>query len=208
MAVPGFRQWQRSNHARTALWAALDLESSSQAFRPLAHPDRAAHDAGDIVRLWELDAQSGAFRREYAYPLDPPASFQRDCAAGPVARNDIKISELCCLPDGSLLVLERVTLSTHIHRIRPDVAQALPPAYVEPAHRPTLEQVGQSGAAAAGIALLHKEPVFSTDAHPEIGGDLEGMLWLDDGSLLLANDNDYGIEGAATRFWLAVGPLS
>ena len=170
---------------------------------PLAHPDRAAHDAGDLVRIWALDPQSGRLICEYAYPLDPPASFIRDCAAGSVSRSDVKVSELTALSDGSLLVLERVTHSTHIYRVRPTAAHALHPCWGNPLHRPTLEQVGQAGCSEAGIVLLEKELVLSTDIAQDICGDLEGMVALDPHTLLFASDNDYGIEGAATQFWRA-----
>ena len=168
---------------------------------PLAHPDRGAHDGGDLVRIWALDPQTGGFICEYAYPLDPPSSFIRDCAAGPVAPSDVKVSELTVLPDGSLLVLERVTQSTHIYRIRPMAAYALQRHWCDPSHRPTLEQVGQAGCGEAGIVPLAKELVFSTDAHSKISGDLEGMVAIEADTLLLASDNDYGIDGASTHFW-------
>ena len=125
----------------------------------------------------------------------------RDCEAGSVTKSDVKVSELVSLPDGSLLVLERVTLSTHIYRVRPESALAAPTCFLDPEHRPTLEQIGQAGAKAANIPLLSKQLVVSTDDHPEICGDLEGMIVLDDDSMLLANDSDYGIEGAVTQFW-------
>ncbi len=173
---------------------------------PLAHPDRDAHENGDVIRIWALDPATGAFRAEFIYPLDSPQTFVRDRAAGPVAKSDVKVSELACLPDGSLLVLERVTLSTHIYRVRPGGGVAAPACFLDPRHRPTVEQIGQAGAKAAGMPLLDKELVVSTDADGEICGDLEGMLVLDDGSMLLVNDSDYGIEGAVTQFWRISAP--
>ena len=177
---------------------------------PLAHPDRGAHDVGDLVRIWALDPQTGGLICECAYPLDPPSSFIRDCAAGPVAPSDVKVSELTALPDGSLLVLERVTQSTHIYQIRPMADYTLQPPWCDQSHRPTLEQVGQAGCGEAGIVLLTKELVLSTDALSEISGDLEGMVAIDADTLLLASDNDYGIDGASTQFWrisLPPGPI-
>lgn len=168
---------------------------------PLSHPDRAAHEQSDLVRLWALDPETAQLRGEYAYPLGPPEGFQRDCAAGPVSRNDIKVSELTMLDDGSLLVLERVTLSTHIYRVRPGPDTLLPPAWSEPARRPTLEQAGSAGA-----PVLVKQLVFSTDDHPEIGADLEGLIMLDPRTMLLASDSDYGTEGAETEFWRVTFP--
>ena len=175
---------------------------------PLSHPDRAAHQQSDLVRLWALDALTGTLLAEYAYPLGPPAGFRRDCAEGLVRRDDIKVSELTLLGDGSLLVLERVTQSTHIYRVTPGSDNALPAAWSDPARRPTLEQLGADGAAAERVPLLEKQLILSTDDHPEIGCDLEGMIVLAPGTLLLASDSDYGTEGAVTGFWRVTFPTA
>ena len=194
-ALPALAAARKLNRGFEALATSPDGATLYAAFQsPLAHPDRAAHDAGDVLRIWALDAESAAFQAEYAYPLDPPESFRRDCAEGPVAKSDVKVSELAALEDGSLLVLERVTLSTHIYRVI--LGEALPTQFLDPAHRPTLEQLGQGG-----VTLLPKVRVFSSDDHPEVCGDLEGLIMLEDGSLLLSNDSDYGTEGAVTQFW-------
>jgi Esterase-like activity of phytase len=168
---------------------------------PLSHPDRAAHEQSDLVRLWALDAEAGMLLAEYAYPLGPPEGFQRDCAEGNVKRDDIKVSELTLLRDGSLLVLERVTQSTHIYRVQPDVRSVLPSLWGDSSRRPTLEQLGAAGAIAASARLLEKQLILSTDDHPEVGCDLEGMIVLAPDTLLLASDSDYGTEGAVTGFW-------
>lgn len=168
---------------------------------PLSHPDRAAHEGSDVVRIWALDPASGALLREYAYPLDPPEAFRRDCAAGPVRRDDVKVSELAMLDDGSLLVLERVTLSTTIYRVVPSSAAALPGEWSDPARRPTLEQLGAAALRAEGVPVLAKQRVLSTDDYAEVGGDLEGMIMLAPDTMLLASDSDYGTEGAVTGFW-------
>jgi hypothetical protein len=49
--------------------------------------------------------------------------------------------------------------------------------------------------------VLNKVLVFDSDHHPEVSADLEGMTLLDERTLLLVNDNDFGIEGAETAFW-------
>ena len=41
----------------------------------------------------------------------------------------------------------------------------------------------------------------STDDLTELDADLEGMILLSPRTLLLVNDNDFGIEGTRTRFW-------
>lgn len=202
-ALPAIAAARKLNRGFEGLALSSDGATLYAVFQsPLAHPDRAAHDLATVVRIWALDAETGAFQAEYAYPLDPPENFRRDCAAGPVTRSDIKISELAVLPDGTLLVLERVTLSTHIYAVQ--LGAPLPARFIDPGHRPTLEQSGP----AADLRLASKRLLFSSDDHPAVCGDLEGLIVLDDGSWLLSNDSDYGTEGAVTQFWRVAGGLA
>ena len=209
-SLPALALSRKLNRGLEALALSADGSVLFTMFQsPLSHPDRAAHEQSDLVRLWALDAQDGTLLAEYAYPLGPPAGFARDCAEGPVRRDDIKVSELTLLDDGSLLVLERVTQSTHIYRVQPDVRSVLPSMWGDPARRPTLEQLGADGLRAARGAVLEKRLILSTDDHPEIGCDLEGMIVLAPDTLLLASDSDYGTEGAETGFWRVTfqGPI-
>lgn len=173
---------------------------------PLAHPDRAAHEASRTLRLWQLDGRTGALIHEWAYRFDAPERFRRDAEAGKVARDDIKLSEILCLPRNAaghhrLLLLERVTASTRFHLVTLDQAQSLDARWSDPATRPTLEQLDGQGLSDHAIPLLDKTLLFSTDDWPDIDSDLEGMVLLSPTELLLSNDSDYGTEGAETRFW-------
>lgn len=199
-SLPALALARKLNRGFEALALSPDGTVLYTAFQsPLSHPDREAHQASDVVRIWALDAFSCSVLAEYAYPLGPPEGFRRDLAEGSVKRDDIKVSELTMLGDGSLLVLERVTLSTHIYRVRPK--PELAPEWRDPARRPTLEQVGS-----AGVTSLAKQLVFSTDNHSEVCGDLEGMIMLAPNVMLLASDSDYGTEGAETEFWRVTFP--
>lgn len=201
-ALPALAAARKLNRGFEGVVASPDGEYLFVAFQsPLAHPDREAHDDSRHVRIWQLDGANGALVAEYIYPLDDPASFRRDAAAGRVRRNDIKISELIWTGEGALLVLERVTESTKIYRVRIDPAKAAPPALSDPATRPTLEQMSRKDVGRAGLPLLDKQLILSTDDWPEICGDLEGMILLAPDELLLSNDSDFGIEGAETMFW-------
>ncbi|MEQ1498556.1 MAG: esterase-like activity of phytase family protein [Novosphingobium sp.] len=198
--LPAIALARKLNRGFEALAISADGTTLFAAFQsPLAHPDRAAHESSDLVRIWALDARTGRIRAEYAYPIDPPSHFLRDSEAGPVFASDVKISELAVLPGGDLLVLERVTLSTHLYRIT--LPQPLPSALLDPSIRPTLEQLGQAGCSTAGLPVADKKLLFSSDISRGICGDLEGLLVLGAEGLLLSNDSDYGTEGAATQFW-------
>ncbi|MGB7655944.1 MAG: esterase-like activity of phytase family protein [Novosphingobium sp.] len=170
---------------------------------PLAHPDRAAHRRSDLVRIWELDAADGTLLGEHVYPLDPPESFRRDVAAGAVRTDDVKVAELQLDSAGGLLVMERVTQTTKIYRTRLSPGNRAPAALSDPDTRPTLEQRTRADLVATRVPLLEKTLILSSDDHPELCADLEGMVLLGERQLLLANDSDYGVEGAETQFFLA-----
>ena len=157
---------------------------------PLANPDTRVSKRADHVRLWKL-AADGRFAGEWLYRLAPAADFRRDPGAKPGKR---KVSEITALGGDAYLVLERISNSTKFFRIAPTGAGAATPDQSEP----TLEQ--RSGAGEA-LSSLAKTLVFDTDDHPEIGSDLEGAALLSPAELLLVNDNDFGVEGARTRFW-------
>lgn len=201
--LPAIASARKLNRGFEAIAVSHDEASLLVAFQsPLAHPDREAHERSRHVRIWRLNAASGALIAEYVYPLDRPASFRRDRAIGRVGRDDIKISEILLLTDDRLLVLERVSLSTKIYCVTLDADSEAPASVSNRAKRPTLEQMSREELEQAEVPVLKKTLVLSTDDHPEICGDLEGMILLSPKDLLLANDNDFGIEGAETQFWV------
>jgi hypothetical protein len=166
---------------------------------PLAHPDKEAFAAARHVRLWTLDASTGALLAQYLYELDPPATFLRDSAEEPLKQDDLKVSEMLCLGPGRLLLLERGSATTKFYAVELTADRALPPEHAEEATRPTIEQMSAAGT--MPLPALPKRLLLSTDDHPEISRDLEGMVLLDERTLLVVNDNDFGIEDAATVFW-------
>lgn len=165
---------------------------------PLAHPDEAAHESARHVRLWQLDADTWSVHAQYLYPFEPPTAFRRDNQAGGLGWSDLKVSELLALDGDSLLILERASASTKLFRVELRTELAVGPEHLDPATRPTLEELSGRGDALPSLA---KRLVFDTDAHPEVSPDLEGMVLLSPTELLLVSDNDFGVEGAHTSFW-------
>lgn len=167
---------------------------------PLAHPDAESHRRGRHVRIWKLATATGRVAAQFVYPLDPPRSFRRDKAAGDVDRSDIKVSELALLGDDQLLLLERGSLTTKLYAVRLDAEFETPAEQLELETRPTIEQASVADEMST-LPVLAKRLILSTDDHPEIDGDLEGIAILSPRTILLVNDSDFGIEGVATRFW-------
>lgn len=201
--LPALASARKLNRGFEAIAASPDGARLLVAFQsPLAHPDRASHERSRHLRLWQLDGATGALQAEYLYPLDHADSFRRDAEAGDVKRDDLKVSELIWAADGTVLVLERISHTTKIYAVHPKPDLAAPAALADPATRPTLEQMSAHDLGEAGIPVLTKRLIFSTDDHPQLCADMEGMILLAPNRLLLVNDSDFGIEGAETQFWL------
>jgi hypothetical protein len=201
--LPAIAAHRQLNRGFEALAFSADEKWLFLAFQsPLAHPDVATHKKARHVRLWRLDAATLTVAGQYLYPLDPPDSFLRDCARGEVDRSDIKVSEMVWIGADRLLLLERASLSTRVYRVELGPALELPACHLEPATRPTVEEMSAAGT--LDLPVLAKHLLFDSDLAPELPGDQEGMLVLSPAELLLVNDNDFGVEGAETQFWKVV----
>ncbi len=199
--LPAIAATRRLNRGFEGLAMSADGARLLLAFQsPLAHPDRKAHKGAVHVRLWAVSTLTGEVEAQYLYPLDEPASFRRDCADGDFRRWDIKLSELASVGPDRLLVLERGTLTTKFYLVRLDDDHRLEADHLDIATRPTVEQISAAGMFDPKL-ILSKHLILSTDDHPQIDGDLEGVAMISPRSLILVNDNDFGVEQAPTRFW-------
>ena len=198
--LPPIAARRQINRGFEAIALSPDERALFVAFQsPLAHPDEAAHRRARHVRIWRLDASSGVVEAQYLYPLDPPESFRRDSARGPVAWSDLKVSEILAPDPDRLLVLERGSETTKIYRVATGEGKAVAKRHLDEAVRPSLEEM--SGEGSLDQPVLDKELLFDSDAAPEVGADVEGMALLSPTDLLLVSDNDFGVEGARTGFW-------
>ena len=168
---------------------------------PLAHPDKKAFKAARHVRLWELD-RDGRVLGQYLYPFDEPKSFIRDCEKEQVNWKDLKICELTAIGERTLLVLERASETCKIYRIELSDDRRVPESHLDIATRPTVEEL--SAGNRFDLPVLAKQMLFTSDDHRQVAADIEGMTLLDDRSLLLVSDNDYGVEEKETRFFRLV----
>lgn len=164
---------------------------------PLAHPTAAEHERARHVRLWQLDPHGQVLAR-FLYPLDEPQSFARDWAAGKVDRSDLKVCELVAISDDRLLDLERASETSKIYRVALTPEAVLHSEHLDVETRPSIEELSCDG---VSLPELQKELVFSSDDWPDVGLDIEGMTMLDEQSLLIVSDNDFGCEGKKTRFY-------
>jgi hypothetical protein len=197
--LPAIAAHRQLNRGFEALALSADGSRLTLVFQsPLAHPDEEAHARARHVRLWMLDTATSAVIGQFLYRLDRPGSFRRDAAIGDVDRADLKLCDIAVIGHDTLLVLERASATAKLYAVTLDQAKAVDPRHLDVATRPTIEE---ESAADETLPALAKTLVFSTDDHPDIDADLEGLTLLSPATLLLVNDNDFGVDDVATRFW-------
>ena len=156
--LPAIAARRQLNRGFEALALSTDEAWLYVAFQsPLALPDTQAHEQGRHVRLWKLDAATGAVAAQFLYPLDDPSSFRRDRALGAFGWSDLKLSEMVVLGPDLLLVLERGSATSKLYAVALDPVCAVGGEHLDVATRPTLEQLSGMGRAL---------PVIGQEADP------------------------------------------
>lgn len=160
---------------------------------PLAHPDAKAYQTARNTRLFQFDRREDRLVGEYVYELTPMAEFKGEESK---AQSTARVSELLALDTDRFLVVDRTERTTKIVLIDTRGAtNILGSKWDDPATAPSLEQ---TGLAEAGIVPVAKKLVLDSSAHPELPVKIEGMALFADGSLMLINDDDFGIDGRRT----------
>jgi hypothetical protein len=171
---------------------------------PLANPDAKAYQAARNTRFFKFDRNAGKVVGEWVYQLADPQSFGFDPSS---RQSDPRISEILALGLDRVLVLERTDKTTKLFEITLDGAtNILGSKWDEVATSPSLEQQNDLGP--LGVTPVTKTLRFDTfkdgKGAPE---KIEGMTLLEDGSLMLINDNDFGIRGDETKVVIVKGAV-
>jgi hypothetical protein len=169
---------------------------------PLANPDAKAYNAARNSRLFKIERASGKVVGEWVYQLDDPQSFLLDPSK---RQSDPRISELTALGPDRLLVLERTEATTKlIEVVLEGATNILGSKWDDVATSPSLEQ--ENDAAKIGIVPLKKTLRFDQARDFKAApGKIEGVAFLGDGTMMLINDNDFGIRGDETQVLLVKG---
>lgn len=201
-ALPKIAAMRHFNRGFEAITISNDENHLFIAFQsPLSHPNDEIFKKANLIRIWKICAKTCEFIAQYIYPLDPPKSFNRDNKLGNFGADDVKISELCFTGNNELIVLERGSATSKLYKIQLDKKFETADKYIKLDMRPTIEQLNENSAKDAGIELLEKSLLFNSDDFEELCSDIEGVITLDNKTILLVNDNDFGVEGAQTEFW-------
>jgi hypothetical protein len=159
---------------------------------PLANPDSATYRDANNARLFKMERASGKLVGEYVYVLTEPKVFSAK------SQSTLRISEMSALGDDRLLVLERTDTITHIYEIAlAGATNILGSKWDDLATSPSLEK--NKVAAEIGITSTPKTLRFDSTKVAEAPVKLEGIAMMADGSMLIVNDDDFGITGEKTK---------
>lgn len=199
-SLPGILKWRKLNRGIESIAVSKDEKSLFFAMQsPLAYPDAKAYKASNAVRLFKMDIASGDVVGEYIYPMDDPKSFDVDNATKVRKQSDVKISEMTALDGDRLLVLERISKTTKFYVV--DLATGRNIAgskWDAEVVSPSLEQLKVEGMAKKGVPALAKTLVLNTDNRGGMPKKIEGIGLVNAHTMMLINDNDFGIDGADT----------
>ncbi|WP_214320607.1 esterase-like activity of phytase family protein [Nonomuraea sediminis] len=147
---------------------------------PLANPDKKTGKASSTARILRVDLRTGRPTGEWAYTMEDVATFDPAAQQG-----DMKISALNVLSPGRLLLEERTDAVARLYTV--DLRKATD-VLGRPETTPTLEQ-----SVPADVTVAAKRPAVDLAAIPGLPGKIEGVTLVDPRTLVIANDNDFGL---------------
>ncbi|MDH6520767.1 hypothetical protein M2164_007390 [Streptomyces sp. SAI-208] len=162
---------------------------------PLSLPDTAAGEASRTARLLRFSPKKKAVTAEYAYRFDPVDVVD----PGEDDTSELKISSLVAVGGDRLLVEERTDRAARLQLVRLDrSSNILGSSWDDDTTSPSLEQLADP--AAKGVPVPAKKLVVDLGTVAGVPGKIEGVARVDDDTLALINDNDFGMTDGTGAF--------
>jgi hypothetical protein len=160
---------------------------------PLLNPDRSTGDASRNVRLIAFDIPSETVVDEFVYRLQPVKEFADTNPA------EMKVSGLAMLDEHRMLVLERTDKIAKVYRVDLRTAtNILGSRWDSAATTPSLEALDDEALAAYTVNVLAKTLLVELDSAQGFPEKIEGIAILDSKTIVVSNDNDFGIGSFTT----------
>ncbi|MGE5701204.1 MAG: esterase-like activity of phytase family protein, partial [Clostridia bacterium] len=174
---------------------------------PLANPDAKTAKASRVLRIIKIDLKTGEPAAEFAYLANDAKKFKG------VEQYDIVISDLHAINEHTLLVDERdknageAAQVKKIYRLDLKKATNVLKKYDDANAGKTLEQMTDADLRKAKVKLPVKRQIIDLTAYDYPFEKMEGLTMVDDKTVAIVNDNDFGIDnttqtGTPTQFWL------
>ncbi|MFJ6698085.1 esterase-like activity of phytase family protein [Streptomyces sp. NPDC091272] len=161
---------------------------------PLLNPGKEAGEESRTTRLVRFSPRRNKVTAEYAYRFDAVGTVE----PGQTKTSELKLSALVALGGDRLLVQERTDKAARLHEVRLRPGNDILDSRWESATSPSLEQLADP--AAAGVPVLPKRLVVDLNKVPGVPGKIEGVAVDGPSTLVLLNDNDFGMTDGPAAF--------
>ncbi|MEU5215898.1 esterase-like activity of phytase family protein [Streptomyces sp. NPDC020807] len=161
---------------------------------PLLNPDKASGENSRTTRLLRFSPREDRVTGEYAYRFDPVGVVE----PGQTKTSELKISALVALGGERLLVQERTDKSARVYEVNLRRGTDILGTTWDTPAAPTLEQLDDT--ASAEVPVLAKDLVVDLNTVPGVPGKIEGIALEGSSTLVLLNDNDFGMTDGPAAF--------
>ncbi|MFB7514999.1 esterase-like activity of phytase family protein [Streptomyces sp. NPDC056144] len=161
---------------------------------PLLNPDKVSGENSRTTRLLRFSPREDRVTGEYAYRFDPVEVVE----PGQTKTSELKISALVALGGQRLLVQERTDKSARVYEVNLRRGTDILGSGWDTPAAPTLEQLDDT--ASADVPVLAKELVVDLNTVPGVPGKIEGIALEGSSTLVLLNDNDFGMTDGPAAF--------
>ncbi len=161
---------------------------------PLLNPDKATGEDSRTTRLLRFSTRENRVTAEYAYRFDPVGVVE----PGQTKTSELKISSVVALGGDRLLVQERTDKASRLYEVRLRRGSDILGSRWDTTAAPTLEQLDDETAADAPV--LGKRLVVDLNTVTGVPGKIEGVAVEGSSTLVLLNDNDFGMTDGPQAF--------
>ncbi|WP_225805253.1 esterase-like activity of phytase family protein [Streptomyces sp. NK15101] len=161
---------------------------------PLLNPDKVSGENSRTTRLLRFSPRENRVTAEYAYRFDAVDVVE----PGQTKTSELKLSALVAVGGDRLLVQERTDKAARLYEVRLRSGSDILGTPWDTAAGPTLEQLDD--VAAAGVPVLDKRLVIDLNTVEGVPGKIEGVAVEGSSTLVLLNDNDFGMTDGPEAF--------
>ncbi|MFJ5139773.1 esterase-like activity of phytase family protein [Streptomyces sp. NPDC088707] len=161
---------------------------------PLLNPDKAAGEDSRNTRLLRFSTRKNRVTAEYAYRFDPVGVVE----PGQTKTSELKISSIVALGGDRVLVQERTDKASRVYEVRLRRGDDILGSPWDTTASPALEQLDDE--ASADAPVLAKRLVVDLATVEGVPGKIEGIAVEGSSTLVLLNDNDFGMTDGPEAF--------
>ncbi|NUR71914.1 MAG: esterase-like activity of phytase family protein [Hamadaea sp.] len=190
-ALPAIYLTRKTNRGFEGLALLPDGDLVLALQSPLLNPDKKTGEASRTTRLLRFSPRKAQVISEYAYRFDPVSIVD----PGQTDPAELKISSIVAVGPSTLLVEERTDNAARLHRVRlPKGEGILGGQWDDLSTTPSLEAADDDAYA------LPKELVIDLNTIAEAPKKIEGIAVVDPHTIVVINDNDFGMSDGTGAF--------